>query len=141
MYVLDSDVLTVVSNRRNINVRKWIKGVDESDLYISIFAVMEKSKGLSRAKRKKLDNIGQFEHDLAELISLFSGRILALDVDASQEWGTMLGIREAHINDTAIAAIAKLRDFIVVTMNTKHFEGRGVKLLDPSRSSPAVIVA
>jgi len=42
-----------------------------------------------------------------------------------------MGANDQHIVDRQIAAIALVYDLTVVTRNTDHFEGAGVRLLDP----------
>jgi predicted nucleic acid-binding protein len=102
---------------------------------------MEKQKQVEQLRVSRPDFAQKFDATLAELVSTFSQRILALDTAASLEWGRMLATRDKHRLDTAVAAIAKSRKFTVVTRNTGDYAGRGVRLLDPFKNPPKIIEA
>ena len=48
----------------------------------------------------------------------------------------MLGAKNKDGWDMALAATARVHGLVLVTRNTKDFEGRGVRLLDPFRDRP-----
>jgi predicted nucleic acid-binding protein len=42
-----------------------------------------------------------------------------------------MGVDDQHIVDRQIAAIALVHDLTIVTRNTSHFAGTGVRILNP----------
>jgi predicted nucleic acid-binding protein len=133
VYVLDSDVLTVISgSRRSANVQNWYDGIDESQIYLSVIAVLENSKNAATAaKRGDAKTAAKVEQTLAVLKGMFADRILAIDAIAAEDWGRMLGAQNKHVNDTAVAAIAKRNNFMVVTRNVLDYVGRGATVINP----------
>jgi len=61
----------------------------------------------------------------------YGDHILAFDVEVAQVWGALRVPHAENELDKQIAAIALVNDLTVVTRNTAHFAGTGVKLKDP----------
>jgi toxin FitB len=139
-YILDSDVLTVVSgSRTNKNVSAWYDALDESDIFLSVVAIKEQAKNAVKLRKEgQHRNANQVEGTLAKLRLTFAGRILALDAASAETWGRMLGDKDAHTLDTAIAAIAKHGGFTIATRNVRHYAGRGVTVIDPFKRPPQI---
>jgi predicted nucleic acid-binding protein len=62
---------------------------------------------------------------------MFADRILAIDVIVAEDWGRMLGSQNKHINDAAVAAVAKRHNFMVATRNVNDYVGRGATVINP----------
>jgi predicted nucleic acid-binding protein len=58
-------------------------------------------------------------------------RILSFDLQCAKVWGALMGVNDQHIVDRQIAAIALVYDLTIVTRNTAHFAGMGVRVLNP----------
>jgi predicted nucleic acid-binding protein len=140
VYVLDSDVLTVISgNRRFPNVRAWYDGLDETKIFLSVIAIMEKSKGAQKAAKKgDAATAAKVERTLADLKEGFADRILAIDTEVAEDWGRMLGVQDKHVNDAAVAAIAKRHKFMVATRNAPDYIGRGATVINPYKNPPVI---
>jgi predicted nucleic acid-binding protein len=143
VYVLDSDVLTIISgSRNNANVTTWYNSLDETQIYMSVIAIFEQSKNAaSLAKNRKPDRAIEVEKTLAALKGSFANRILALDVEAAEDWGRMIGKQEKHIHDAATAAISRKHNYIVATRNVDHYIPRGVTVINPYVSPPVIKTA
>lgn len=50
----------------------------------------------------------------------------------------MLAESEKHIDDTGLAATARVHNLVLVTRNLDHFSGRGASTLDPYKALPKV---
>lgn len=57
--------------------------------------------------------------------------ILDFDADAAQVWGKLRVPHPENALDKQIAATVLLHDLTVATRNRKHFDGTGVKVMDP----------
>jgi toxin FitB len=141
VYVLDSDVLTIISgSRRFQNVQRWYDKLNETDIFLSVFAIKEKSKGaVMAAKRGDAATAAKVEASLSKLKAIFAGRILSLDAVAAEDWGRMIGAKNSHVDDKGLAAIAKGRNFVVATRNVPDFVGRGAKVVNPYEADPKII--
>jgi predicted nucleic acid-binding protein len=73
---------------------------------------------------------------MTTVFDAFDNRILAVDRAIAEVWGEMVATSEKHIDDTGLAATAWVHGLVLVTRNTKHVQGRGVKLLNPFKSPP-----
>jgi predicted nucleic acid-binding protein len=143
-FLLDRDVLSAAENPSgNRHVHAWIAGVPDGDLYISVVTVMEARKGFARLRAKAatpaaIEEIRDYEADFDALLVAYVGRILLIDRVVADLWGEMLGRREAHVMDTAIAATAAVHGLVVATRNVRHFRDRGVRVIDPFKINPAI---
>jgi len=140
VYVLDSDVVTVVSgDRRFPNVRTWYDSLDETQIFLSVIAIMEKSKAATKAVRKgNAATASRVEATLANLKRDFTDRILSIDTEAAEDWGRMLGLQEKHVNDAAVAAIAKRHNLMVATRNVRDYVRRGAVVINPYENPPVI---
>jgi predicted nucleic acid-binding protein len=140
VYVLDSDVLTIISgSRRFPNVSSWYDSLDETQIFLSVIAIMEKSKGAAKAVKKgDAATAARVERTLADLKRNFADRILAIDMEAAEDWGRMLGVQDKHVNDAAIAAVAKRHRFMVATRNVSDYVGRGAIVINPYANPPVI---
>ena len=50
----------------------------------------------------------------------------------------MLGDRNKHVNDAAVAAIAKRNSFMVATRNVPDYVGRGATVINPYEKPAAI---
>jgi predicted nucleic acid-binding protein len=73
----------------------------------------------------------RLEEWLATVQSTFAPRILPFDLPCAVLWGALMGPNDQNPIDKQIAAVAQNYDLIVVTRNTAHFAGTGVRLLNP----------
>jgi predicted nucleic acid-binding protein len=76
------------------------------------------------------------ERGYETLIAIQADRIVSFDLEASRQYARVLAHQvEAGRNpgtaDTQIAATALARGMALATRNTRHFEGLGLKLIDP----------
>jgi predicted nucleic acid-binding protein len=143
VFILDSDVLTIVDgSRRNSNVSKWFDSLNETDIFISVITIFEKSKNATHlAKKGNATDAAKAEATLNSLKTVFADRIISLDATAAEDWGRMMGKQDKHPWDTAVAAIAKQAKFHIASRNAKHFVFRGATVTDPFHNPARVLTA
>jgi hypothetical protein len=78
------------------------------------------------------------ERRMMENLSLFSDRILPITREIADLWGELLGRTEKNVDDTGLAATARVYGLVLVTRNTRHVAGRGATRLDPFKTSPEI---
>ncbi len=138
-YLIDENVLREFGARGNANVRKWLATVDDSDLRLSVATLFEKRRGAEALKRRDPQRAAELLKAIAAVEKTYADHIIPVDTAVVAEWTRMLGAKNKDRWDMALAATARVHDLVLVTRNTKDFEGRGVRLLDPFRDPPLQI--
>ena len=141
-FLLDTNVVSeLIKPRPEPRVQQWVDSTDENLLYLSVLTLGEVRKGiaaLSSASRKAsleawLNN---------DLILRFAGRILSIDQEVADRWGSITGKAITaglflSVIDGLLAATAMHLNLTLVTRNTKDVAATGVAVLNPwSTQSP-----
>ncbi len=116
------------------NVDAWLKGVNDADLAISTLTVREVTKGIGRLRARKPEVAQAIAARVDLAFEAFGDRILPVDRAVAALWGELLADSEKHVDDTGIAATARVHGLVLVTRNTADMIGRGATTLDPFRS-------
>lgn len=120
------------------NVAAWLAQVDDLDLAISVITVREVVKGIWRLRARKPDAAAALSERVARSFAAYSPRVLLVTQEVAALWGELLAQREKHIDDTGLAATARVHGLVLVTRNVADFAGRGCRVLDPFASRPVV---
>jgi predicted nucleic acid-binding protein len=140
LYLIDTNVLRELAKEPpNKNVAAWYSDVDETNIFLSVIAVMESRKGIENLRKKKPQAAAEIEKGLLEIIDLFQDRIVSIDSAVAHQWGRMLAAHDVHVLDTSIAAAAREKGFAVVTRNTPDYLERGVRVVNPYKKPVEVI--
>ena len=132
-YLIDTNVLSELQRKQaHLSVIAWFEARPRQSLYLSVLTLGEIRKGIAKlssgARQQQL--IDWLE---LELPNYFLGRVLPFDASCADRWGRLLAhsSRPLRAVDAMLAATALQHDLILVTRNTKDFEGLGVQLLNP----------
>ncbi len=136
MILLDTNVLSALLQRAaDPAVVAWLDGQPAESVWTTSITVFEVRFGLElladgRRRRRLAD---AFAKALAKDLD---GRVLPFDQAAAESAGEIAARqrragRPVEIRDVQIAGIAAARKAILATRNTRHFEGTGIKLVDP----------
>lgn len=136
VYLIDTDVVSELRKRdkADAGVRKFFARIDDAATlaYVSVVTVGELRRGVEIIRhRGDAAQARRLERWLETLLTGYSNRILALDADSAQVWGRLRVPHPENALDKQIAATALIHDLTVVTRNTRHYVGTGVKLLNP----------
>lgn len=135
MIVLDTNVLSeVMKPAPSADVAKWMLREHGSGLYTTAVCEAEIRLGIAvlpDGKRKQ-----DLETAALRVLTLFSGRILAFDSAAAQEFARIVAERRRigrpiEDFDAQIAAITLSRGMTLATRNGPDFDGTGLALIDP----------
>lgn len=116
-------------------VEKWLDAQVADELWLNSIVASELLFGAARlpegARKQQLSKAIQdtMEQD-------FAGRILSFDLEAAAAYAEISARCEAKgrpidMADAQIAAICWVQDAALATRNIKHFEGLGLKLINP----------
>jgi len=136
LILLDTNVISAVMQRHvEPKVLAWLDGLPPESVWITAVTVFEIRFGLEilpEGRRRR-----QLEEAFAKALEEDLGdRILPFDRTAAQEAARIAANqrragRPVEIRDVQIAGIATARKAVIATHNIKHFEGLGLKLVDP----------
>ena len=136
-FLIDTNVLSEYNRPGgpDAGVKRWLETTDRQSQHVSIITLAEIQKGielLAEGKRR-----AQLQQWLAEdLETWFAGRVLPVGRRVGMRWaslvahGTRAG-RPLPTVDSLIGATALAHDLVVVTRNTKDFEGIGAATINP----------
>ena len=133
MFLIDTDVLSALRRReRDPSVVGWLSRQRTADLYLSVVSVAEIERGIIRQERHDPVFARALSAWLDDILVLYGGRVLAIDLPTARRWGRLSGAIGHEGIDLLIAATALEHGLSVVTRNVRHFEPTGVEVIDPS---------
>jgi predicted nucleic acid-binding protein len=133
--LLDTDVVSqLTKDVPHPRAYAWLKLAIDEDLYLSAISVEEIREGIEMMdpghKKRRLD---RWLAD--EVLNDYRARILPIGVEIADLCGRILAAEEKagrhpDVSDAYIAATARVHGMSVATLNRKHFERLGVKLVE-----------
>ncbi|AKN17788.1 type II toxin-antitoxin system VapC family toxin [Mycobacterium haemophilum] len=136
MILLDTNVLSALMlNTPDPAAVKWLDNQPAESIWTTSITVFEIRTGIDLLERGRRRT--QLDRAFSQLLEEdLNGRIQSFEQTAALAAGTIAASRQrmgrvVEIRDVQIAGIATARHATVATRNTRHFEGTGVKLVDP----------
>jgi len=134
--VLDTNVISEMWKLEpNPNVLAWMDAQAVETLHLSAMSVAELRYGLATMPEGKRRSIylKRLEH---EVLPLFSGRVLAFDLNASQAYSDLMSRARARGQaigkaDGYIAAIAAAHGLMVATRDTSPSQAAELNVINP----------
>ncbi len=138
MILLDTNVLSALMQREpDQTAVAWLDEQPSESVWTTSITVFEVRMGLrllAKGRRRS-----QLEHEFDRLLAEdLDGRVQLFDRAAADAAGTIAASRQragrtVEIRDVQIAGIASARKATLATRNVRHFDGLGVRLVDPWR--------
>ncbi len=120
---------------------EWLDSADsDGRVFLSVVTIHEIEKGIALLKHKGATaKAAGLEVWLAGLVATYEDKIIPIDAAVAARAGQLeaKAIGEGHdpgMADATIAGIAKARDLMIVTRNTKHFAPFGVGVATPDEA-------
>ncbi len=138
-WLLDTNILSATGpGKRPLAPEQAAWFQDRTDaLYFSTVTAAEVEAGIARLRRMgsgpRADNLRQW---FDRVVDVYAERILPFDIAAARIAGALGDAAQAAgrhpgFADVAIAAIAKARELVVVTLNRRHFDPLEVEVFNP----------
>lgn len=136
MYVLDTNVISELRKkhlgRAAPAVVAWADRAPPETRYICSITVMELEMGILPLERRDFAQAGLLRDWLSnQVLPSFADRILPVDAAAASVCASFMYPKNRPLRDTLIAATARVRNFTLVTRNTKDFQDLPIRLLNP----------
>ena len=138
-WLFDTNVLsTLAPGRAPISQEavKWF-GDRNEQLFFSAITVTEIGAGIAKLLRAgSLRRARELRAWFDGVLAHYGERVLPFDLAAAEIAGELSDAavaigRHPGFSDVAIAAIAKSRDLVVLSINRRHFEPLGIGVLNP----------
>lgn len=131
-YLLDTNVVSELSKAKaDPKLLVWFASVKSHELYLSVLVLGEIRQGIERLRGRDPGQAQVYENWLATLERDFSDRILAIDNQVADVWGSLNARDPLPVVDGLLAATALVHDLRFVTRNVSDVARTGVKLLNP----------
>lgn len=138
-WLLDTNVISAFGpGKRPIppGTAAWFRAQTEA-LYLSTISAAELEAGIAKLRRggsdRRADNLRRW---LDSVLDDYADRVLIFDLAAARIAGVLGDAAQADrrypgFGAIAIAAIARARELVLVTLNRRHFDPLGVEIFDP----------
>jgi predicted nucleic acid-binding protein len=134
-YLLDTNVISQLSkDRPHEKVLAWISQQNEDGLFLSVATLLEIRFGIERSSTGKKRE--RLEHWLVnDLPNRFYDRIVPMERHTADLTGRIMARSQMEgwkmeSMDALIGATAMVHDMALATLNRKHFDRLGVKLVE-----------
>jgi toxin FitB len=135
-YLLDTNVISEARKPRgDERVKRWISSVPVEDLYLSVLTLGEVRRGIGLLERRDPAQAEVYEAWLTTVLRDYADRVIPVDAEAAEEWGSMNVPGPVPVVDGLMAATAKVRNMTFVTRNTSDVSRTGARLLNPFEAS------
>jgi predicted nucleic acid-binding protein len=138
-WLLDTNILSAFAPGKPAigpAIAEWFDECSD-ELFLSAVTAAEIEAGISKLRRAGSERRADELRDWFErILGFYADRILPFDLAAARIAGVLsdaaqAGGRHPGFADVAIAAIAKSRELVILTLNLRHFGPLGVATLNP----------
>jgi predicted nucleic acid-binding protein len=138
-WLLDTNILSAFAPGKPAVAPAMAAWFDErtDELFLSAITAAEIEAGIAKLRRTGSRQRADELRDWFErMLSFYADRVLPFDLGAARIAGTLSDAAQADgrhpgFADVAIAAIAKSRELVVLTLNLRHFDPLGVDARNP----------
>ena len=136
MYLIDTNVVSEARKREKANpgvMRFFDKArADGESVYVSVITVGEIRRGIELIRhRGDARQARRLETWLDLILKEYEEHIIDFAHDEAQVWGRLRVPHPENAIDKQIAATALTHNLTLATRNANHFEGLGIRVVNP----------
>lgn len=136
MFLLDTNVISEArkGRRANTGVREFFGALVEArePVFLSTITIGEIRRGVELVRyRSDGRQARRLDAWLTGILRDYADSILPVDAEVAQLWGRLCVPSPHNALDKLIAATALVYDLALVTRNSRHFDGLGLRLVNP----------
>ena len=133
-WLIDTNILSELRKgaRAQEGVRDWFAAAEDADLFTSVLVLGEIRRGIESIRRRDTSAALALEQWLARLNTSFTDRVLPVDAQVADTWGSLNVPDPLPTVDGLLAATAIVHDLVLVTRNTRDVARTGARVLDPT---------
>jgi predicted nucleic acid-binding protein len=136
MYLLDTNVISEArkGRRANAGVREFFGTLVEAGepVFLSTITIGEIRRGVELVRyRGDGRQARRLDTWLTGVLRDYADSILPVDAEVAQLWGRLCVPSPHNALDKLIAATALVYDLVLVSRNSRHFDGLGLRLVNP----------
>jgi predicted nucleic acid-binding protein len=133
-FLLDTNVVSELRKLRPHGaVVAWLNDQQDEQVFLSAVTLGEIQLGIERTRSHDKAKAQELEIWLNSVADSY--QVLPMDSTCFREWGRLMHQRADHLlEDTMIAATARVHGLIVVTRNERDFKPLDVSILNPFKN-------
>ena len=133
MILLDTVVVSELRKKRpNAHVIAWMRGLRESEVFLSVVTLGEIERGIRKVRDTAF--AATLTQWLDDLLRLYGDRVLPVTPEIARLWGRLSAQLGHDGADLLVAATAVAHRLTVATRNVRHFVPTGVQVFDPFKA-------
>jgi predicted nucleic acid-binding protein len=134
-YLLDTNVVSELRKRKPQGaVVAWLDGLQDDQLFLSAVTLGELQNGIELTRDQDPDKATEIELWVDQLSDSY--RVIPMDARCFREWGRLMhGTSDELIEDSMIAATARVHGFTVATRYEHDFKPFAVPVFNPFKAS------
>lgn len=134
-YLLDTNVISELrkGSRCNRGVSTWFDELADDEIFLSVLTLGEIRKGIGLTSRRDPTAAAALTGWLAGLVAAYGDRILPIDLEVAEEWGSLNVPDPLPVVDGLLAATARVHDLTLATRNARDIERTGAAFFNPFR--------
>lgn len=110
---------------------RWFRGRAPDELFLSVVTVGDLHRSVMNLAQTDVQTADKLASWLNTLMGLFDGRILALDAQIAERWGTWYRALSTDPIDGLVAATAQHFGLTLVTAERSRYAGLDIVTVDP----------
>lgn len=142
MYLLDTNIVSMLDPRRHIQAPALIEWLDRngSRLFLSVMTIAEMDAGILKLRREaKMERADELAGLVSAILAEFGDRVLPVDAETARHialLGEQVHRQPVSLPDVIIAATAARHGLVLLTHNMGEMGRLGIAARDPLLELP-----
>lgn len=132
MFLVDTNVISEpLRPRPDPSVLSWFSHNEPQSIYLSVITLGEIRRGIEMVRERRPRYAETLKEWLVYLEQEYNSRTMPVYATEADEWGRMTADSTLPHVDLLLAATARVHGLTLVTRNTRHVAGFGIRVVNP----------